>query len=195
MVNEAVRIGWHENRNTHYDQFIGRFKDYIGMKYCLPTSHCTSAIHLAMLALGIKENDEVIVPDVTWVASVAPICYVGAKPVFVDIDKKDWCISPKSFEAAITDKTKAIITAFALETRCGEDEARRKLKDKDVDFMVLNYANEEGSGFDSSTNRVIIFSKEGTRFEVTKDRKDRIAEKIITHILQLSKQTKTAFNS
>ena len=109
MVNEAVRIGWHENRNTHYDQFIGRFKDYIGMKYCLPTSHCTSAIHLAMLALGIKENDEVIVPDVTWVASVAPICYVGAKPVFVDIDKKDWCISPKSFEAAITDKTKAVV--------------------------------------------------------------------------------------
>jgi len=109
MVNEAVRIGWHDNRNIHYDEFISNFKDYIGMKYCLPTSHCTSAIHLAMLALDIKENDEVIVPDVTWVASVAPICYVGAKPVFVDIDKKDWCLSPKSFEAAITDKTKAVV--------------------------------------------------------------------------------------
>ena len=61
--------------------------------------------------------------------------------------------------------------------------------------MVLNYANEEGAGFDSSTNRVIIFSKDGNRFELDKDRKDRISEKIIAHIIQSSKQNKTVTNS
>jgi len=96
---------------------------------------------------------------------------------------------------AIQNKTKALITAFALETQDGEKEAKRKLKEKSVDFMVLNYANEEGAGFDFSTNRVIIFSKDENRFEISKDRKEQIAEKIITYILKFSKQNKTAFNS
>ena len=111
---------------------------------------------------------------------------------------KNWQLNLKpapNILKSIKNKTKALITAFSLETQYGEEEARRKLKDKGVDFMVLNYANEEGAGFDSSTNRVIIFSKEGNRFEITKDRKDRIAEKIIAHILQLSKPAKTALNS
>ena len=92
---------------------------------------------------------------------------------------------------SIDGKTRAIITAFALETQNGENEALRKLKEKSVDFMVLNYANEKGAGFDSSTNRVIIFSKNGGRLELAKDRKDRIADKIITRILQPSKQNKS----
>ena len=96
---------------------------------------------------------------------------------------------------SIKDKTNAVITAFALETQDGEKEAKRKLREKGVDFMVLNYANEEGAGFDSSTNRVIIFSKDGNRFELNKDRKDRISEKIIAHIIQSSKQNKTVINS
>ena len=96
---------------------------------------------------------------------------------------------------SIKDKTNAVITAFALETQDGEKEAKRKLREKGVDFMVLNYANEEGAGFDSSTNRVIIFSKDGNRFELDKDRKDRISEKIIAHIIKSSKQNKTVIYS
>jgi len=88
---------------------------------------------------------------------------------------------------SINGKTRAIITAFALEIQDGENEALRKLKDKGVDFIVLNYADEVGAGFESSTNHVILFSKDGDRFDLVKDRKDRIAEKIITHILHLSK--------
>ena len=95
---------------------------------------------------------------------------------------------------SIKDKTNAVITSFALETQDGEEEAKRKLKEKDVDFSVLNYANEEGAGFDSSTNRVIIFSKNGGRFELTKDRKDRIAENIIIHILRFSNQNQRVLN-
>ena len=96
---------------------------------------------------------------------------------------------------SIIDKTEAVITAFALETQDGENEAKRKLKEKGGDFIVLNYAHEKGAGFDSSTNRVIIFSKDGNKFELKKDRKDRIAEKIITHILQFSNQNKKVLNT
>ena len=96
---------------------------------------------------------------------------------------------------SIQGKTSAVITAFALETKDGEEEAKRKLKEKNINFIVLNYANEEGAGFDSSTNRVVIFDKNENRFEINKDRKDRIAERIIAHILQFSKQNKTVVNS
>ena len=84
---------------------------------------------------------------------------------------------------SIKGKTKGKVIAFALETHDGESEARRKLVEKGVDFIVLNYANEEGAGFESSTNRVTIFSKSGNQIELKKDRKDRIAQKIIEYTL------------
>ena len=80
-------------------------------------------------------------------------------------------------------KTKGKVIAFALETHDGESEAQRKLVEKGADFIILNYANEKGAGFESSTNRVTIFSKAGGQIELKKDRKDRIAQKIINYIL------------
>jgi len=96
--------------------------------------------------------------------------YIELKPV-LDILK------------SIKGKTKGKVIAFALETHDGEAEAQRKLVKKGVDFIILNYANEKGAGFESSTNRVKIFSKSGKQIEIKKDRKDRIAIKIIEHIL------------
>jgi phosphopantothenoylcysteine decarboxylase/phosphopantothenate--cysteine ligase len=84
---------------------------------------------------------------------------------------------------SIRGKTKGKVIAFALETHNGESEAQRKLVEKGADFMVLNYANEKGAGFETSTNRVTIFSKAGNQIELKKDRKDRIAKKIIEYIL------------
>jgi perosamine synthetase len=76
---------------------------------CHGFASATSAIHLSLLALGVGAGDEVIIPDSTWIASAAPISYVGATPVFVDVDEVTWCIRPDTFEAAITDRTKAVI--------------------------------------------------------------------------------------
>ena len=109
LVTEAVTNGWYESRNMHFDQFKLEFSQLVQRKYILPVTNCTSAIHLALLSIGIGPGDEVIVPDVTWVASVVPIVYTGATPVFCDIDKDNWCIDPKSFEQMITEKTKAVI--------------------------------------------------------------------------------------
>ena len=57
---------------------------------------CTAALHLSLMALGIGPGDEVIVPETTWIATAAPISYVGAKPIFVDIEPDTWCLSVDS---------------------------------------------------------------------------------------------------
>src|SRR6185436_7072758 len=70
---------------------------------------CTSAIHLALLALGVGPGDEVIVPELTWIASAAPVDYVGATVVFADVDPRTWCLSPAAVEQLVTPRTKAVI--------------------------------------------------------------------------------------
>ncbi len=114
LVTEAIRDGWQEKMNRHIEQFVSEFSLYIRVEHCLPTAHCTDAIHLAMLALDIGPGDEVIVPDLTWVASVAPILYVGATPVFADVDPVSWCITAESIEQRITAKTKAVVVVDLL---------------------------------------------------------------------------------
>ena len=73
---------------------------------------------------------------------------------------------------------------FALETNNGEKEALKKLKNKNLDFIILNYANEKGAGFDVNTNHVYIYDKKNNKIELELDRKDRIAKKIIGCILK-----------
>ena len=69
----------------------------------------TVALHLALLALDVRPGDEVLVPSLTYIATANAVRYVGAEPVFVDVDPQTWCIDPKLLEAAITPRTKGII--------------------------------------------------------------------------------------
>lgn len=108
-VADAVNNAWYESANIYHDRFEKAFADYLGVKYAMALPSCTSALHLSLLALGVGPGDEVIVSDVTWIASAAPIIYVGATPVFADMDEKNWCMSVGSFEECITPKTKAVI--------------------------------------------------------------------------------------
>jgi perosamine synthetase len=84
-------------------------KKFHNKRFAIATSSCTAATHMGLRALGIKKNDEVILADTNWIAVVAPITYLGAKPVFVDIKKDTWCIDANKIEDKITKKTKAII--------------------------------------------------------------------------------------
>lgn len=108
-VAKAVKDGWYENAYKYVGEFERKFADFIGVKYALATPSCTGALHLALLALNIKEGDEVILPDITWAASVFPVSFVKAKPIFVDIEPESWCIDPDKIEGKITNKTKVII--------------------------------------------------------------------------------------
>jgi len=108
-VTDAVTNAWYENANVYHERFERSFAAYTGRRYAVALPSCTSAIHLALLSLGIGPGDEVIVPDVTWIASAAPITYVGAIPVFADIEEETWCLSAESFEGLITSRTRAVI--------------------------------------------------------------------------------------
>ena len=83
----------------------------------------------------------------------------------------------------ISNKIDAKIIGFALETENGEYNAKEKMKNKNLDHIVLNYANEENAGFESNTNRVIIFSKNGSKKEFSLNRKDRIAAQILDYVI------------
>ena len=107
-VTDAITNG----HGAHWGDYIARFEkafaEYIGVKHAMATSSCTGALHLGLLALGI-DGGEVILPDMSWIASASVIRYVGAKPVFVDIEPDSWCINPMSIIKAITHRTKAIM--------------------------------------------------------------------------------------
>ena len=109
VVMDAMKNGWHEKPYEYVEKFQKDFARYHNRKFAIMTPSCTTAIHLLLTCLGIKENDEVIVPECTWIATAAPITYLRAKPVFCDIDKNNWCSAPSSIESNITEKTKAII--------------------------------------------------------------------------------------
>ncbi|HEX7214165.1 MAG TPA: DegT/DnrJ/EryC1/StrS family aminotransferase, partial [Methylomirabilota bacterium] len=108
-VTDAVATCWYENANLYHDRFQRAFAEYLGCRHALALPSGTSAVHLALLALSVGPGDEVIVPDLTWIGSSAPISYVGATPVFADVDPGTWCLSPDSFEACITPRTRAVI--------------------------------------------------------------------------------------
>lgn len=108
-VADAAQRCWGAEANYYHERFEQSFAAYVGRRHAIAVTHCTSALHLSLAALGIGPDDEVIVPDATWIASVAPVTYVGATPVFADIDPDTWCLSAESFARCITERTRAVI--------------------------------------------------------------------------------------
>lgn len=108
-VNSAVSKGWNRNHSDFIAKFENTFAEFVGAKYALATSSCSGALHLALLALDIGPGDEVIVPDITWVATASAVMYTGAKPVFADINTSDWTLNLESLKSLINTRTKAIM--------------------------------------------------------------------------------------
>lgn len=108
-VTDAVENGWNDQWNKYILAFEKSFAEYLGVKYAVSTSSCTGALHLALCACGINKGDEVIIPDLTWVATASVVRYLNAQPVMVDVERDTWTIAPESIKKRITPKTKAII--------------------------------------------------------------------------------------
>lgn len=169
-VNDAVKNAWYSNANIYNEKFEKAFAEYIGVLYALALPSCTSAIHLALVATGIGEGDEVIVPDITWIASAAPISYVGAKPVFTDIDMDSWCISSNAFEKSITPRTKAVIPVN-LYGNIPEMDDIREIASKHGIFILEDAAESIGSEYKGrkagSLGDVGVFSFHGSKTMTT----------------------------
>jgi len=108
-VNDCLDSSWISSKGKYVQMFEDKFSMMTGVRYAATCSNGTCALHLALMALGIGEGDEVIVPTFTYVASVNAIRYTGATPVFVDCDAKTWQLDPDDVAKKITPKTKAIM--------------------------------------------------------------------------------------
>ena len=108
-VNECLDSTWISSRGEFIGRFEAAFCDYTGVRHATAVSNGTVAVHLALAALGIAPGDEVIVPTLTYIASVNAIAYCGATPVFVDSYRDTWQMDIEAVSAAITPRTRAIL--------------------------------------------------------------------------------------
>jgi len=108
-VTDCINTGWVSSAGKYVDLFEEKFSNCIDVKYAISTINGTAAIHTALKILEISKGDEIIVPTLTFVATVNPVIYVNATPVFVDSENESWNLDPKKIEEKINKKTKAII--------------------------------------------------------------------------------------
>jgi perosamine synthetase len=165
-VAQAAQNAWYQGAGTFVRRFEQSFADYVGVRHAIAVPHCTSALHLALLALGIGQGDEVIVPECSWIASAAPVTYVGAQPVFADIDATTWCISPESIERLITAKTRAVIPV-GLYGLPADMPAIRKIAEKFKVHLIEDAAQSLGGKYSGkmsgSAADIAAFSFHGTK--------------------------------
>jgi len=108
-VLDCLESTWISSAGQYVDRFQEAFADFCGARHALACTNGTTALHLALVALGIGPGDEVLVPTLTFVATANAVTYCGAQPVFVDAEPDTWNIDPARLEAHITPRTKAII--------------------------------------------------------------------------------------
>jgi perosamine synthetase len=169
-VTDAVTNGWNQHWGDYIAKFEKSFAEYVGTKHALATSSCTGALHLILASLGVKPGDEVIVPEITWIATASAACYMGAKPVFVDVEEDTWCMCPKALEKAITPRTKVIIPVHIYGHPANMDEIMAIAAKHGID-VVEDAAPSLGANIrgkrTGSFGRAAAFSFQGAKIMVT----------------------------
>jgi dTDP-4-amino-4,6-dideoxygalactose transaminase len=129
-------------------QFENDFNEFTGIEHCIAVSNCTAGLHLAMVALGISEGDEVIVPSLSFVATANAVRYAGAKPVFADVcSEDDLNISVESIRNKITPNTKAITVMHYGGYACDMEAILALAKEHHL-YVVEDGAHAVGSSLD-----------------------------------------------
>ena len=118
---DAFFSTWISSTGCYIDKFEDKFSSYSDCEYGVTVSNGTTALHLSLVVLGIGKGDEVIIPDLTFAATINAVLHANATPVIVDIEQKSWCIDPKEIEKSITSKTKAIIPVHLYGQVCDMD--------------------------------------------------------------------------
>jgi len=143
-VIEAVKSGWISSKGEFILKFEEDFAKYCGVKYGVACSNGTTALHLALTALDIKEGDEVIVPTLTFVSTANTILFAGAKPVFVDSVPEYWCIDPEKVEEAVNKHTKAVIPVHLYGHPCDMRKITNIAKDNGL-YVIEDAAESHGA--------------------------------------------------
>jgi len=146
-VTDCIKTNWISSQGQYVFRFEDMIRRRVNAAHCITTSNGTTALHLALVALGIGSGDEVIVPNLTFGASVSSIIHAGAVPVLVDVDRDTWNISPELVRGAITSKTKAIMPVHLYGNPCDMESIMRIAKEHSL-FVVEDCAEALGATID-----------------------------------------------
>jgi perosamine synthetase len=145
-VIEAVKSGWISSKGPFIEEFEGRFSSYIRMKHGIATSNGTTALHIALAALGVGKGDKVLVPSLAFIAVANAVTYTGAEPVFVDSHPEYWCMDPSKIEDKIDGQTKAIVVVHLYGHPCNMDEIMRLAQDHKL-HVIEDCAEAHGAEY------------------------------------------------
>jgi perosamine synthetase len=112
-VREVIESGW-LTQGPRVAEFERLVAEYVGAQYAVACSSCTTALHLALLALGVGPGDEVIVPSLSFIATANAVRYVGATPVFAEVDLRTYNLDPADVERRVNSRTKAIMVVHQI---------------------------------------------------------------------------------
>lgn len=143
---DAFLSTWISSSGEYIRNFEAGFSKYCTVKHGVAVSNGTIALHLAMKALGIGHGDEVIIPDLTFAATINAVLHANATPVIVDIDENDWNINPVEIQKAITPKTKAIIPVHVYGQPCDMDAIMKIARDSKL-YVIEDCAEAHGSEY------------------------------------------------
>lgn len=143
-VLDCLDSTWISSKGKYITEFENKFAEYINIEHALGASNGTVALHLALLTLGITSEDEVIVPTLTYIASVNAIAYTGATPVFVDSLQDTWQMDYNDVRKKITPKTKAIMAVHLYGHPCDMDELVAICKEYNI-FLIEDAAEAFGT--------------------------------------------------
>ena len=192
----AVSLAILTSKTSFFPDFLIRFEEqfaqFCGTDYALSFCNGTSAIEAALFALGVGPGDEVIVPSLTFHASIDPICNVGAQPIFADVDRQNLTICPKDIEDKISEKTKAIIVVHIFGIPANMKAIQEIASANEVDIIEdashAHGAMAEGK-MCGSLGRIGVFSLQGAKavaageggMSVTQNKKDFLAMSLWGH--------------
>ena len=145
-LTDAFMSSWISSSGEYIEKFENEFAEYSDCAHGAAVSNGTVALHLALVALGIGEGDEVIVPDLTYAATINTVLHANATPVIVDVEESSWCIDPIQIEKAITRRTKAIIPVHLYGQAC-DMEAIMKIAKKYKLRVIEDCAEAHGAMF------------------------------------------------
>ncbi len=146
LINDALESGWVSSQGQYIIEFEKKFADFCNTKHCILVANGTVALHLALETLHIGEGDEVIVPDLTFVATANIVKMAGATPIFADVRASDWCIDPEDVERKITANTKAIIPVHLYGHPAAMNELK-KIADKNNIYLIEDAAEAHGAEY------------------------------------------------
>ena len=148
-VLRCLNKNWISSKGEFIKKFEDSFKKKFNYKFATVTTNGTTALHLSLLALDIKNKDEVIVPNLTYIAPVNAIKYVGAKPILTDVNNKTWLMDIQEIVKKVTKRTKAIILVH-LYGSCYDLNEIKKIKQKYKIKIIEDCAEAIGTKFNNS---------------------------------------------